>query len=69
MQGYVVRYREFVPRSLEPTEAPFCANCGTSMWVVRVERDIELDHRTYECPGCYRATTIAIRHPNSSFAL
>jgi hypothetical protein len=56
-----MRLREFSPRSLEPTQAPLCPKCGTSMWVVRTEDDARgWNRHTYECPECYNHRTIVI---------
>jgi DNA-directed RNA polymerase subunit RPC12/RpoP len=54
------------PRSLEPTKVPVCAECGTSMWVIRIEDDISRNLRTYYCPDCGYRTTIVVKHQRSA---
>jgi predicted RNA-binding Zn-ribbon protein involved in translation (DUF1610 family) len=42
---------------------PHCPNCGTLMWLARIEPD-EPDHdrRTYECPECDSSITEVVKY-------
>ena len=37
------------PPNSEPNKRPTCPNCGSPMWITRINPD---DKRTFTCPVC-----------------
>jgi predicted RNA-binding Zn-ribbon protein involved in translation (DUF1610 family) len=57
-----MRQSEFTP-SQPGFGHPTCPNCGTRMWLARIEPD-KPDHdlRTFECPQCDHTETVVTKY-------
>jgi transposase-like protein len=57
-----VRLFDSIHSRLESSR-PRCPNCGTPMWLARIEPDEpNHDRRTYECPECDRSITEVVKY-------
>jgi DNA-directed RNA polymerase subunit M/transcription elongation factor TFIIS len=54
------------PPNFEPNERPTCPNCGSPMWVTRIEPD---DKRAFACPVCDISETANEHQVVASFSI